>query len=155
MKKYIDTFMGKIITSKFFKKMKSIFGSLSVTATENLDGQLGDASPANPFDIIGAWTANKVKKIIKKFGKKFKNEEKAENTIQKIVGGILKAVCVVATVGFFALVAYVIVKILPTVICMTAILAAFYIIIYTVLAIVDNGLGTNKFTTDKAVETVA
>lgn len=152
MKKFIDIITGEIVTSKFFKKMRSIFGSLKMTATESADGQLNEANPNNPFDAIGEVVSGKIKKIIKKFGKKFKNEEKADSVIRKTVSCISKVACVAATVAFFALVAYVIVKILPTVITAIAILVAFYIISYITMAIIDNGLGTNKNANVEAAE---
>lgn len=145
MKNFIDTIAGEIVASKFFQKMKSIFGSLRTTSVVNdVDGQLNNGDAGNPFDHAGDLASEKIKKVMKKFGKKFKNESKATSVISKTISGITKVACVAATVVFFALVAYIIIKIIPTMIAIVAMGTALYIVTNFIFAILERGLGTNK-----------
>ena len=63
--------------------------------------------------------------------------------ISKIVNGVIKAVCIAATVVFGAMVVYMFIKIIPTIIFYVAMAFATVISIELILNVVGNALGTN------------
>lgn len=140
--------MNKISGSKFFKEMKKIF--VSIKENENvknvingLSNSADNATIPNPFDTFGHYASEKIKKLFKRFGKKFKNEEKAVNVMTKIISVITKVVCVGLSLAFLVLVAYVLIKLLPKIIMACAIFAALYIGVGLTTAILSRGIGVN------------
>lgn len=142
MKDYIDKITGKINESKFLKRMKEIFESFHIK--DSMDSQINSVIGSNIFDSFGNWTAGKIKKFLKKFGKKFKNEEKADNIITKIISGITRAICIFASMAFFALVIYAIIKLIPIVITSMAVTVAIYLISSIAIMVIGNALGVKN-----------
>lgn len=142
----LNSFVTMISESKFVNAVKKFFVSLSSNshvqnATESANSYAKSASAPNPFDTFGHYIADKVKKIFKKFGKKFKNEAAATNTIAKIANVMLKVVCVAATLAFAALVIYTLIKLLPAIIMVCAAFTALYIGVNLTTAVLSRGMG--------------
>ena len=148
MKNFIDNLTGKIVTSKFLKKVKAAFASLKTQpivtdAQTATDEYVKKSTPSNPFDTFGSYVADKVKKLFKHFGKKFKNEKEASNVITKTVSVVSRIVCTIATIAFGGLVIYAFIKLIPTLIYMMAIFTAIYIGIELISIVLERGLHVN------------
>lgn len=147
---FIDTIMNKIKNSHVFKMISDFIGSFRGEGSKFSKFSEGYAEYTDTHKDhnyasadIGLRVARRVEKILKKNGKKFKNSEKATGTIAKIVNVVAKVMCVAATVAFGILVAYTIIKILPTIIYMVAMAFAVAIIVELILSVISNGCGVS------------
>ena len=89
--------------------------------------------------------ANTVKRVLAKFGKKFKNEEKSMGKIKKFIKGLFKFACICGTVAFMGLVVYTMIKILPTIIMYLAMAFAVAFLIEICLTVINNAFGVNVY----------
>lgn len=141
----------KIKKTNVFKMIEKFFASFNVEGSRaNVYKQDIDGYTSSHKEGVGAHglsigerVANKINKLLKKYKKKFKNEEKSMGAISKIVNGVIKAACIAATVVFGAMVVYMFIKIIPTIIFYVAMAFATVISIELILNVVGNALGTN------------
>ena len=144
----LNSILNKITESKFFKAMRKLFASLIESpvvknTTDMTNSCVDNSSTPNPFDVFGHFIAEKIKKLFKKFGKKFKNEDRAMNVISTIARVSAKVVCVAATLAFACLVLYAFIKLIPTIIISCAIFAAVYLGIELTTTVLSHGMGVN------------
>lgn len=125
MKKYYkatkETIKNITENIKNSKAAQSVKSAAESVKTERADEYIENNSTVyQKFDSFGMYVANKADKLLKKIGKKFRDSNAAKSTIAKIVSKITRILCILAAIAFAILVGYVLVRILPTIIMMTA-----------------------------------
>lgn len=138
--------------ARAFKKAKKFFADTVKTfknafiCEEVADSNAETDTIPNPFDVMGNVCVEGVNDTLNRFGKKFKNKKKAENTISKIVSTIARVLSC-GIVGFFMFnVIKAIIKILPIVIYYTIMVFAISIIVKLIMAVFNTAIGEDRET---------
>ena len=145
MKNFMGDLINRIKTTKIFEAVSKLLGSLkgenkifakTKTATENFVNQTrGDSTS---YSSVGDIIASKIMKTMKKFKKKFKNEDRAKSGIAKFINKVIKVLCTIATIAFLAVAVYMFIKILPTVILYVALAFAVLVALELIMGVINN-----------------
>lgn len=124
---------NRIMNSEFMMKFKNIINGIidkfaSSSIKEKVDNTVNNHD-ANEEGVFSNFSKKVQKFVDKHIGKKIKS-----NKLLKIIG---KVISMILALGFFGLVAYVMIKLLPEILTYVAIMFAITIVLTVVMAILD------------------